>query len=84
MDSGVSARSADHQHVIDPASAAVARYIYSRATANGKCAQCQGGAKNPVIILSEAEMDTAWAGVLYTFGTPRFQEGYCDYLNNSS
>jgi len=26
-------------------STAVARYIYSRATANGKRAQCQGGAK---------------------------------------
>lgn len=36
----------------------VAKYIYSRATANGKRAQCQGGAKNPVIIMPDADMDT--------------------------
>jgi malonate-semialdehyde dehydrogenase (acetylating)/methylmalonate-semialdehyde dehydrogenase len=35
----------------------VARYVYSRATANGKRAQCQGGAKNPVIVLPDADMD---------------------------
>ncbi len=35
-----------------------ARYIYSRATANGKRAQCQGGAKNPVIIMPDADMNT--------------------------
>jgi malonate-semialdehyde dehydrogenase (acetylating) / methylmalonate-semialdehyde dehydrogenase len=35
----------------------VARYIYSRSAANGKRAQCQGGAKNPVIILPDADMD---------------------------
>jgi malonate-semialdehyde dehydrogenase (acetylating)/methylmalonate-semialdehyde dehydrogenase len=34
----------------------VAKYIYSRATANGKRAQCQGGAKNPVIIMPDADM----------------------------
>jgi len=27
----------------------VAKYVYSRATANGKRAQCQGGAKNPLL-----------------------------------
>src|SRR5579859_72866 len=37
----------------------VAKYIYSRATANGKRAQCQGGAKNPVVILPDADMETA-------------------------
>lgn len=36
----------------------VAKYIYSRATANGKRAQCQGGAKNPVVIMPDADMDT--------------------------
>jgi len=36
----------------------VAKYIYSRATANGKRAQCQGGAKNPVIIMPDADMNT--------------------------
>ncbi|MBE9179660.1 CoA-acylating methylmalonate-semialdehyde dehydrogenase [Oculatella sp. LEGE 06141] len=36
----------------------VARYVYSRAAANGKRMQCQGGAKNPVIILPDADLDT--------------------------
>jgi malonate-semialdehyde dehydrogenase (acetylating)/methylmalonate-semialdehyde dehydrogenase len=35
----------------------VARYIYGRAAANGKRAQCQGGAKNPVVVLPDADMD---------------------------
>ena len=38
-------------------STAVARYVYSRATANGKRAQCQGGAKNPVVIMPDADME---------------------------
>jgi malonate-semialdehyde dehydrogenase (acetylating)/methylmalonate-semialdehyde dehydrogenase len=37
----------------------VARYIYSRATANGKRAQCQGGAKNPAVVLPDADMEMA-------------------------
>ncbi len=37
----------------------VARYIYSRAAANGKRVQAQGGAKNPVIILPDADMGMA-------------------------
>jgi malonate-semialdehyde dehydrogenase (acetylating)/methylmalonate-semialdehyde dehydrogenase len=36
----------------------VAKYVYSRATANGKRAQCQGGAKNPVVIMPDTDMDT--------------------------
>jgi malonate-semialdehyde dehydrogenase (acetylating)/methylmalonate-semialdehyde dehydrogenase len=36
----------------------VAKYIYSRAAANGKRAQCQGGAKNPVVIMPDADMTT--------------------------
>jgi malonate-semialdehyde dehydrogenase (acetylating)/methylmalonate-semialdehyde dehydrogenase len=35
----------------------VARYIYSRAAANGKRVQCQGGAKNPVIVLPDADLE---------------------------
>lgn len=35
----------------------VARYIYSRATKNGKRAQCFGGAKNHLIIMPDADMD---------------------------
>ena len=34
----------------------VAKYVYSRAAANGKRAQCQGGAKNPLIVLPDADM----------------------------
>ncbi|HUJ94380.1 MAG TPA: CoA-acylating methylmalonate-semialdehyde dehydrogenase [Terriglobales bacterium] len=37
----------------------VAKYVYARAGANGKRAQCQGGAKNPVIILPDADMKMA-------------------------
>src|SRR2546427_8598690 len=40
-------------------SSPVARYVYSRAAANGKRAQCQGGAKNPVIVLPDADMEMA-------------------------
>ena len=32
----------------------VAKQVYARATANGKRAQCQGGAKNPIIIMPDA------------------------------
>src|SRR6188768_3971888 len=35
----------------------VARYIYSRAAANGKRVQCQGGAKNPIVVLPDADME---------------------------
>lgn len=35
----------------------VARYVYSRATALGKRAQCQGGAKNPVVVLPDADLE---------------------------
>src|SRR2546426_7907929 len=35
----------------------VAKYVYSRATANGKRAQCQGGAKNPIIVLPDADLE---------------------------
>ena len=38
-------------------STSVARYIYSRAAANGKRVQCQGGAKNPVIVLPDADLE---------------------------
>jgi malonate-semialdehyde dehydrogenase (acetylating)/methylmalonate-semialdehyde dehydrogenase len=36
-----------------------ARYLYGRAAANGKRVQAQGGAKNPVIVLPDADMDMA-------------------------
>ena len=37
----------------------VAKYVYSQAAANGKRAQCQGGAKNHVIVLPDADMPMA-------------------------
>jgi len=35
----------------------VARHVYARGSANGKRVQAQGGAKNPVIILPDADLD---------------------------
>ncbi len=35
----------------------IAQYIYARAAANGKRAQCFGGAKNHMIIMPDADMD---------------------------
>lgn len=35
----------------------VAKYVYSRGTANGKRVQAQGGAKNPIIVLPDADME---------------------------
>jgi malonate-semialdehyde dehydrogenase (acetylating)/methylmalonate-semialdehyde dehydrogenase len=40
-------------------STAIARHVYSRAAAAGKRAQCQGGAKNPVIVMPDADMTTS-------------------------
>ncbi|HUK24333.1 MAG TPA: CoA-acylating methylmalonate-semialdehyde dehydrogenase [Terriglobales bacterium] len=37
----------------------IAKYVYARAGANGKRAQCQGGAKNHVIVLPDADMQSA-------------------------
>jgi malonate-semialdehyde dehydrogenase (acetylating)/methylmalonate-semialdehyde dehydrogenase len=39
-------------------STAVAKHVYARAAANGKRAQCQGGAKNPIVVLPDADMET--------------------------
>jgi malonate-semialdehyde dehydrogenase (acetylating)/methylmalonate-semialdehyde dehydrogenase len=36
----------------------VAKYIYARAAANGKRVQCQGGAKNHVVVLPDADRET--------------------------
>lgn len=40
-------------------SSPIAQYVYSRATANGKRAQCFGGAKNHMIIMPDADLDQA-------------------------
>jgi malonate-semialdehyde dehydrogenase (acetylating)/methylmalonate-semialdehyde dehydrogenase len=34
-----------------------ARYIYQRAAANGKRAQCQGGAKNAIVVMPDADLE---------------------------
>ncbi len=36
----------------------VARYIYSRGSANGKRVQCQGGAKNHAVLMPDADLET--------------------------
>ncbi len=38
-------------------STSVARYIYQRGAANGKRVQAQGGAKNPVIVMPDADIE---------------------------
>jgi malonate-semialdehyde dehydrogenase (acetylating)/methylmalonate-semialdehyde dehydrogenase len=40
-------------------SSAVARHVYARGAAAGKRVQCQGGAKNPVIVMPDADMSSA-------------------------
>lgn len=40
-------------------SSTVARHVYARGAASGKRVQCQGGAKNPVIVLPDAELTSA-------------------------
>jgi len=37
----------------------IAQYIYSTAAANGKRAQCFGGAKNHMIVMPDADLDQA-------------------------
>ena len=37
----------------------VAKYVYAQAAAHGKRVQCQGGAKNPVLVLPDADIDAA-------------------------
>jgi len=38
-------------------SSPVARYIYERSAKAGKRVQCQGGAKNPVVVMPDADME---------------------------
>jgi malonate-semialdehyde dehydrogenase (acetylating) / methylmalonate-semialdehyde dehydrogenase len=38
-------------------SSAVAKYVYSHAAAAGKRVQCQGGAKNPVVVMPDADVE---------------------------
>lgn len=36
----------------------IAKYVYSKGAENGKRVQAQGGAKNPVVIMSDADLET--------------------------
>ena len=40
-------------------SSPVARAVYAQAAGNGKRVQCQGGAKNPVVVLEDADIEAA-------------------------
>ena len=40
-------------------SSKIAKYVYSRGAANGKRVQAQGGAKNPVVILPDADLEVS-------------------------
>ena len=45
----------------------VAKQIYAKATANGKRAQCQGGAKNFIVVMSDADLDRSVPGLITSF-----------------
>jgi malonate-semialdehyde dehydrogenase (acetylating)/methylmalonate-semialdehyde dehydrogenase len=36
----------------------IAKYVYRKGTENGKRVQAQGGAKNPIVVMPDADMDT--------------------------
>lgn len=44
-------------------SSPVGKYVYGRATANGKRAQCQGGAKNAVVVMPDADLPKVTSAV---------------------
>jgi malonate-semialdehyde dehydrogenase (acetylating) / methylmalonate-semialdehyde dehydrogenase len=39
-------------------SSAVAKHVYQRGSANGKRVQAQGGAKNPIVVMPDADVET--------------------------
>ena len=45
-------------------SSPVARYVYERCAKAGKRVQCQGGAKNPMVIMPDADMETSLRVIL--------------------
>lgn len=47
----------DVQAISFVGSTPVARYIYSRGAASGKRVQAQGGAKNPAVVMADADME---------------------------
>jgi malonate-semialdehyde dehydrogenase (acetylating)/methylmalonate-semialdehyde dehydrogenase len=42
----------------------VAKYVYSKATATGKRAQCQGGAKNFLLVMPDAPLDNIMPAIM--------------------
>ncbi len=45
----------------------VAKYVYSKATANGKRAQCQAGAKNFLVVMPDAVLEPTVAALMTSF-----------------
>ncbi len=45
----------------------VGRYVYQKATENGKRAQCQAGAKNFLVVMPDADLDRTVASLLTSF-----------------
>jgi len=39
-------------------SSKIAKYVYSKGTENGKRVQAQGGAKNPLVVMADADLET--------------------------
>ena len=48
-------------------SSAVAKYVYKKATNNGKRAQCQGGAKNFMVAMPDADLDNTVDNLVGSF-----------------
>ncbi len=60
----------DVQGVSFVGSTPVARHVYQTATAHGKRAQCQGGAKNFLVVMPDAVLDRTVAAIMTSaFGT---------------
>jgi malonate-semialdehyde dehydrogenase (acetylating) / methylmalonate-semialdehyde dehydrogenase len=62
----------------------VARHVYARASASGKRVQAQGGAKNPVVILPDADIEMtstimAWTASIGNAGQRCLAASNCDY-----
>jgi len=57
-------KSPDVKGVSFVGSTPVARYVYSTATASGKRAQCQGGAKNFLLVMPDADLDKSMPAVM--------------------
>ena len=57
-------KSPDVKGVSFVGSTPVAKYVYSTATAGGKRAQCQGGAKNFLLVMPDADLDKIMPAVM--------------------